>query len=323
MAKALFKIPNDNIIYYVEGEWQNLDSLDSDFFVCSRFNDDITGIKGMVVKATNEQIFQFNQLKSSKVSSPIPKDQYLNDVNVLIDKMKQGDLEKVVYSRNKFVESEKQPATVFNSLIQAYPDRFTYLIEDHTREIWLGSSPEILLEGEESVYQTMALAGTQKNVDSNLDNYRWGEKEIEEHLFVVDYIEEIIKPFSYIKGKMKTVNAGPIVHLQTNFNNISIPPDNLFDVLNQLNPTPAVCGFPYQDSLKAISSFEKYQRQYYTGLIGVVHNGKSTFHVNLRCMKRVNSGYELYVGGGLTKDSVSADEWEETELKSQTITQFL
>ena len=45
--------------------------------------------------------------------------------------------------------------------------------------------------------------------------------------------------------------------------------------------------------------------------------------VNLRCMQIKGSTALLYVGGGITKDSIPEDEWEETVAKSKTMLKVL
>ena len=50
---------------------------------------------------------------------------------------------------------------------------------------------------------------------------------------------------------------------------------------------------------------------------------KTDIFVNLRCMKILPEKLALYIGGGLTKDSIPEKEWEETSLKSQTLTKHL
>ena len=41
-------------------------------------------------------------------------------------------------------------------------------------------------------------------------------------------------------------------------------------------------------------------------------------YVNLRCMKVLDDRLVLYIGGGITHDSVPEEEWEETEIKADT-----
>jgi len=92
---------------------------------------------------------------------------------------------------------------------------------------------------------------------------------------------------------------------------------------NALHPTPAVCGFPRLQTKKFILERENYQRTFYTGFLGELNVGResidskdSSLFVNLRCMEIKNNTAFLYVGGGITKDSIAQKEWEETVSKS-------
>ena len=42
----------------------------------------------------------------------------------------------------------------------------------------------------------------------------------------------------------------------------------------------------------------------------------TNLYVNLRCMQFKNNEALIYVGGGITKDSVPEDEWQETVSKT-------
>jgi len=65
---------------------------------------------------------------------------------------------------------------------------------------------------------------------------------------------------------------------------------------------------------------EQHDRRFYTGFLGPWKlNGHSQLFVNLRCAEIGNDTFNLYVGGGLTANSVSEDEWEETVQKSKTL----
>ena len=41
--------------------------------------------------------------------------------------------------------------------------------------------------------------------------------------------------------------------------------------------------------------------------------------MNLRCLELEKDNINLYIGGGITKDSNAEDEWEETVNKAKTI----
>ena len=96
---------------------------------------------------------------------------------------------------------------------------------------------------------------------------------------------------------------------------------------------------------KFILQHEPYNREYYTGYLGELNIRQETFRakggrnqenksyrslrkttelfVNLRCMKLVDDKATLFVGGGITKDSVPDDEWQETIEKSTTMLRIL
>ena len=47
--------------------------------------------------------------------------------------------------------------------------------------------------------------------------------------------------------------------------------------------------------------------------------GDTHLYVSLRCMNITDYRYHLYAGGGLLKDSVLEQEWQETEAKLETM----
>ena len=119
--------------------------------------------------------------------------------------------------------------------------------------------------------------------------------------------------------------AGNLLHLRTDFavqlNQVPFP--NLgTDMLRLLHPTPAVAGMPKQPALEFLRRHEGYDRAYYAGFLGPVNlpeTGSSRLFVNLRCLQLRPNEAILYAGTGLTADSDPTREWQETELKLQTI----
>ena len=92
-----------------------------------------------------------------------------------------------------------------------------------------------------------------------------------------------------------------------------------------MHPTPAVCGLPREVAKIFIQQNENYKRTFYTGFLGELNiaNQKSLLFVNLRCMCIEGEIAEVYVGGGITKDSNAKKEWEETIAKSKTMKKVL
>ena len=180
----------------------------------------------------------------------------------------------------------------------------------------MGASPELLIKKESAEYKTVSLAGTRT------ENTPWTNKEIQEQQVVTDYITEIIRPFSnfYEISKPYDLQAGKVIHLKSDITFSLKQKFDLWSLLKQLNPTPAVCGIPMLKAKQLIAKLENHDRELYTGFIGPMGiNNHNSIFVNLRNMKICRNYLALFLGGGIMGDSNPIDEWEETENKSTTL----
>ncbi|HMB99980.1 MAG TPA: chorismate-binding protein [Flavobacteriaceae bacterium] len=272
------------------------------------------------------------------------KEHHTNLVKKAIEKINSGALDKVVVSRKESITlHETNPLNTFKRLLEAYPTAFVYCWYHPKVGLWLGASPETLLRVEGNQFTTMALAGT-KDYNGDLDVV-WGQKEKDEHQLVVDFIVDNLNAFCYEAKtfETETVKAGNILHLKTKIiGKFSV---ELKDILKELHPTPAVCGQPKEEAKEFILENENYKREFYTGFLGelnLIHkinrnpnrrnlenNAYSTvkkvsnLYVNLRCMQLRSEQAIIYVGGGITKDSIEEDEWEETVSKTKVMKKVL
>ena len=99
---------------------------------------------------------------------------------------------------------------------------------------------------------------------------------------------------------------------------------HLGDILQELHPTPAVCGLPKEEAYHFILNNEGYNRAYYTGIIGWLDpQGETTLYVNLRCMNITDKTATFYAGGGILPSSTVETEWEETQQKMNTMRNIL
>jgi len=249
------------------------------------------------------------------------KGNYRVNLEKLIELLKSGEANKVVISRTTVIErlSNLQLIQLYEALCKKYPYAFVYLAYIPPYGIWIGATPETLISCHDGECHTMALAGTRLAGSEK----EWGEKEKEEQAIVSRFILESLKTQQVKNLKVSdpvTKRAGQIEHLCTTFDFELSEQSLLSASVTELHPTPAVCGFPKDDALQLISQFETHDREYYTGFLGPVnYHGKTDLFVNLRCMKITASKMILFAGGGITKDSIPEKEWEETELKTQTL----
>lgn len=281
----------------------------------------------------------FEASQATQTPSETQKNQHIDLVKKGIDAIKAQKLQKVVLSRCESISCEHHPMDVFKRLLQVYPTAFVYCWYHPKVGLWLGATPETLLTIEGNRLSTMALAGTQK-YNETLDVI-WSQKEQEEQQIVTDFISKSLQSLveNVSVSGAKTVKAGHLLHLKTDIkSNFKLGTLNLKQILQNLHPTPAVCGLPKEDAKQFILHNEAYSREFYTGFLGELnlkekksrnsnrHNVEndaytairtiSNLFVNLRCMQFKQNNALIYVGGGVTKDSNPVAEWEETVHKS-------
>jgi isochorismate synthase len=176
----------------------------------------------------------------------------------------------------------------------------------------------------------MSLAGTQKIQGDK--EVVWEKKEIEEQQFVTDFILDNLKELTseVSVSSPYTAQAGTIAHIKTDIEGVINDNSSLKEVVSVLHPTPAVCGLPKEVAKNFILKHEGYDREYYTGFLGELNKEgfnkgeiKSDLYVNLRCMQIKDNQAHLYMGCGITKDSIPEKEWKESVNKSMTMKKIL
>lgn len=251
------------------------------------------------------------------------QEDYVRCFGLFIDALQQKTFDKLVLSRSLTLPKEASfsPATAFYKACQRYIYSYVYLCYTPQTGVWLGSTPEIILSGEQGTWNTVALAGTQSLQNGELPQ-EWDDKNRQEQAYVSSYIRKQLLSL----GIHPTENgpypafAGALSHLKTDFR-FHLPDSNqLGNLLNLLHPTPAVCGLPKEEAYRFILQNEEYDRRYYSGFIGWLNpQGRTDLYVNLRCMHIDDCSLTLYAGGGLLASSEQEDEWQETEKKLQTM----
>lgn len=262
--------------------------------------------------------------------------------------LRDGVFSKIVLARSsRLVATENiSPLTLFKRACHKYPRMFVALFDTQRSGTWLIATPEILVSGNGSDMQTMALAGTMRLKGEALgfdvegsgigkDYIHWSTKNIQEQRYVETYITECVEHFTNdfsVEGPY-TSRAGDLVHLRSDIRFRLDDTSHLGDLLQALHPTPAVCGIPKESTQLFIRHNESKPRLYYSGFSGLIDPCANTnLFVTLRCMRidtdecstlthNSAQSYTLYAGGGLLKDSQCQTEWEETEAKMNTMRQ--
>lgn len=332
---VIYKKPNEEEIF---GFFQKNDTLyatekfTTSGFVFAPFNTNsptyiIPEIESDYVKESLENCDLEYSNKIPVIDDELSKCQHINLVEKGIEEIKKSNLKKVVLSRKEELKIEFFNCfESFYRMTQIYKNAFVYLWYHPLEGMWLGASPETLVKLKDNSFLTIALAGTMPYQDT--EDVDWGKKEKDEHQFVVDYIFNQIKDSNLLVNDLVvsssyTSKAANLLHLRADFTG-KISNNNIGKLIKILHPTPAICGFPKDQAKQFILENENYQREFYSGFLGEINrNNSSELFVNLRCMKVIDDVVTIFIGGGITKDSVPKKEWEETEAKAQTIKKIL
>jgi isochorismate synthase len=299
----------------------------------------------------------------SNSSAVKEKERHIDLVQKGIDAINAGEFQKVVLSRKEVLETGRLDALeLFQRLLKKYPNAYVYLFHHPKVGTWLGATPEVLLEVERNRFRTMALAGTQQFTGSMEVEWGAKEKK-EQQFVTDAIVESLQKNGSNIQLKGPfTSRAGNLLHLRTDITgeignvyaedasgNEKDPSEekknNLTALIRAIHPTPAICGLPREPAKKFILENENYDREFYTGFLGEINmkheikrSGnrrntenqayaaqvtKTSLYMNLRCMKLTQNTTEIFVGGGITSESVPVAEWEETLNKAGTMKEVL
>jgi isochorismate synthase len=329
---VIYKKPNE---IWLKGIFQNSKEL----FIIDNFNEKGFAFcsfdsKNNIIIPENKSeiiiekyIFNENDIKNNslEINNQDSKINFEHIVGNAVDAITKNKFQKVVLSRKinlKLFDFEL--IKVFKNIISNYESAFCYCFYHPETGLWMGATPEQLLQVSDNKFETVALAGTQKS--SNLKKTIWKEKEKQEQKFVTDYITKKLKSqVEDIEVSVPfTVKAGELLHIKTIISGSLYNSFNLKNIITILHPTPAVCGLPEDISKDYILKNENYNREFYTGFLGELNiENKTDLFVNLRCMKIENNEATIFVGCGITKKSSPEREWQETVNKSYTMIKCL
>mgnify|MGYP000454030169 FL=1 len=314
---VLYKLPTDPNFFLRQGDWKILDKQKKGFIV-QGFNDlDTLIIENEKKVITSPLSIPFPSKKNT--SQNLSKQEYIKQVNLFIDACKH-DLDKVILSRliNINAKEDINLFDVFEALANQHTNTLVYLYNIPNLGMWMGATPETLIYADQFSSKTMALAGSLPITNKNIN---WGNKEIQEHQFVIDDITLKLKNNSYTHQvkETQTTKAGEVAHLKTLIK-IDSGIEEIKKIADILHPTSAICGMPQEKAKQFILKEESHDREFYTGYLGELDNQTNSWlFVNLRCMQIYHHSFKIYVGGGITKDSIAEKEWDETQLKSRTL----
>jgi menaquinone-specific isochorismate synthase len=261
-----------------------------------------------------------------RIASASPPERFERSVASAVERIRRGDLDKVVLAREVVAEAPQahDPAAVFGALRELFPSCFCFCCGS-PEGAFLGASPELLIRRSGASAATVGLAGsTRRSADPSVDDHlgeklRTSAKDRSEHEIVVRRIERSLRPHAvWVQAAPEPglVKVANIQHLGTPIHAQLAEPRSAIDLAGRLHPTPAVGGEPREVALQAIAELEGLDRGWYAGPVGWMDAAEDgEFCVALRSALLRDRTAHLFAGAGIVADSRPDAELAETELK--------
>ena len=312
-----------------------IQTTDSAELQVQQIEEDLSKLQNAIKQ--NSSISHEQSTKHFSIHVNRPALEWTNMVAAVVEKIRMGTFEKVVLARDiQLVLDDPTEtfdiASTLQRLREHYPGAYVFAIQRGER-FFIGATPERLVLAQDGQIHTMALAGTVRRGETEIEDTRLGtellqsEKNINEHVIVVTMVQEGLKKHCtnvYVSSTPRLLKLKNVQHLQTPITGDLIPGRCILDVMSELHPTPAVGGFPREAALEEIGNTEQLDRGWYAGPLGWIGaSGHGEFAVALRSGLVDGTKATLFAGCGIVSSSDPQIEYEESWLKFQVMVRGL
>lgn len=288
------------------------------------FLEKLSAITEDLVQSTSQKTF----IQSTSDSNELEK--WKNLAAKAFKELNNGTVNKLVLSRaySFNLNTDIIWSILLNELFERFPDCYLFFIKKNN-SVFFGSSPEMFLRVSDKVAEVESVAGSAPRGEKSESDFQFerslksSEKNHKEHLFVSDFISDILIKYSNnvrIIEEKQIRKLDNIQHLITRISAELNSKDNLFEMIDALFPTPAVCGVPKESAMNLIRKLESHDRGLYSGIVGIMDfDGNCELAVSIRSALFKDGIITAFAGAGLVKNSEPDDEFLETKLKLNTI----
>jgi len=253
--------------------------------------------------------------------------EWLEAVKKSVDRIKSGELEKVVLARDLVALSDKEidPAALIQSLETEYPSTWLFLVNNV-----IGATPELLVRLSKSLVTSRILAGTIRRTGNEDRDFALAgslaksSKDLEEHEYAVRSVAEALEPFASstnVPDAPFVLHLPNVMHLATDVTGVindTASKVDIFKLAAALHPSAAVCGTPTQAARALIDELESMNRGRYAGPVGWVDShGDGEMGIALRCgeITEDRRSIRVFAGCGIVAGSDADQELAESQAK--------
>lgn len=274
----------------------------------------------------NKETIDYNEFNSN-----FTKDEYINTVEKVRDYIRSGDIYITnLTQRYKRTNNNRKDYEIYYRLRAINPAPFAAFLKYDDFTI-ISSSPERFLEIRQGQVETRPIKGTKPRGSSETENNKNkialqnSEKDKSELLMIVDLerndLSKVCKANSVkVKELFSIEEYSTVYHLVSSIVGEIKDEFTSIDCIKACFPGGSITGAPKIRSIEIIDELECVSRNIYTGAIGYLGFDQNVdLSIVIRTIVMKDDTAYFGVGGGITWESDSKDEYEETLQKAKAL----
>jgi para-aminobenzoate synthetase component 1 len=281
-------------------------------------------------KADNLETIHNKEDEKPKFVSPFTEATYRDAVEAMRQFIREGHIYIANMTHTFSSDFYNDPMSTYEKLRTVNPAPFSAFMPLDGFSI-LSSSPERFVEIRDQKIQTRPIKGTRprgKTEEEDLKNkvaLMTSEKDKSELLMIVDLERNDLSKVC-VPGSVKVTELFEIEAYATVFHLVSTITGELssvktsVDCIKAMFPGGSITGAPKYRAMEIIDALEKNKRNIYTGSIGYLgFDGGADFNIIIRTILLKDQKAHFGVGGGITWESDSMEEYIETLDKARAL----
>lgn len=277
------------------------------------------------------------QQKPVLLHSKTSKQKYIQNLIALKEHIQQGNIYEINYCIEFFAENvEIDPVSVFLKLNEISKAPYSSLVKLNDDFI-ISASPELFLKKEGDTLSTKPIKGTAKRgqtkeEDETLKNNLYTNlKERTENVMAVDVarndLSQVAKKGTVQVNKLYNIETFETVHQMVSTVSCELKENTSFEkIINATFPMASMTGAPKLRAMKLIDEFEDFERNNYSGAMGIIDEKEDyTLAVNIRSIfyNQKTKRLSIAVGSAITFLCEPEKEYDECLLKAKALMEAL
>jgi anthranilate synthase len=313
-------------IYFMDRRKEQIERFQYDF---ARGEDSTAGLPRTAAKLPAPK-----SAPAGEIVSDHTPEEYMANVEVVREGMRQGDYYEVVLRQTFSVPFTQSPSELFERMQHASPSPYEFCLQFGDEQL-VGASPEMFVRVEGDRVESCPIAGTARRTGDPLrdaDSIRelLNSTKEESELTMCSDVDRNDKSRVCVPGSVRVLGRRLIESYAGLFHTVdhvegAIAPgyDSLDAFLSHMWAV-TIIGAPKKAAAQAIENLEKDARGWYGGAIGMLSlNGDINTGILIRTI-HLRDGVARYgAGATLLYDSIPENEEEETRVKATTFFRVL